>query len=229
MITVHPWMREAVTLLKEQFGPRLLFVGLQGSHRRGEAREDSDIDILTILDSLDVDDLAAYRDVLRRLPEGEKAGGFTCGRQELLAWPPFELFQFARDTDAYYGDLQALLPEVTRADTVTGARAAVSGLYHCAAYLYLSGDPALRAEDLKSLYKSFFFAMQVVAYLRHGFYAKSKKELLPLLAGDEAELLRCSMDAAYFEERVQNDPDALFSLLLRWAGAVLRELAGQSR
>ena len=218
-------MQEAVALLREQFGPRLLFVGLQGSHRRGEAREDSDIDIMTILDTLVVDDLAAYRGVLRQLPEGEKAGGFTCGRQELLAWPPFELFQFAQDTDAYYGDLQTLLPEVTRADTVTGARAAVSSLYHFAVYLYLSGDPTTRADDLKGLYKSFFFAMQVVEYLRHGVYVKSKRDLFPMLSGAEAELLHLSMDTAYCEERKQSKPDELFQLLIEWAGAMLRELA----
>lgn len=225
MITIHAWMQEAVTLLRERFGPRLLFVGLQGSHRRGDAREDSDIDILTILDTLDMDDLAAYREVLRSLPEGEKAGGFTCGQREMLAWPALELFQFARDTDAYYGDLQALLPEVTRSDTVTGARVAVSGLYHATAYLYLSGDPASRADDLKGLYKSFFFAMQVVAYLRHGVYAKSKQELLSKLSGDEAELLRCSMDADRYDWRKQSEPDSLFRLLLGWTGDALHELA----
>lgn len=225
MIDVQPWMQEAVTLLRNQFGSRLLFVGLQGSHRRGEAREDSDIDILVVLDSLDVDDLAAYRDVLNQLPEGEKAGGFTCGQQELLAWPPFELFQFAQDTDAYYGDLRALLPAVTRADTITGARTAVSGLYHFTAYLYLSGDPATRANDLKGLYKSFFFAMQIVAYLRSGVYAKSKKELLSMLSGDEAELLRLGMDADYYDKRKQSDPDSLFRLLIKWTGDMLRELA----
>lgn len=225
MIDVQTWMREAVTFLREEFGIRLLFVGLQGSHRRGEAREDSDIDILVVLDTLDVADLAAYRAVLRRLPEGEKAGGFTCGREELLAWPPAELFQFARDTDAWYGDLQALLPPVTRADTIAGARMAVSGLYHFTANLYLTGDAATRADDLKAVYKSFFFAVQLVEYLRHGVYAGSKKELLTLLSGDEAELLHLSMDSEKYEARKKNDPDALFQCMLTWTGKTMYELA----
>ena len=211
--------------LRQTFGSRLLFVGLQGSYRRGEAREDSDIDILTVLDRLDVADLAVYRRVLHTLPEGEKACGFTCGREELLAWPPFELFQFARDTDAWYGDLEPLLPPVAREDTVTGARAAVSGLHHYTAYLYVSGDESTRAGDLKGVYKSFFFAAQVVAYLRSGVYARSKKELLPMLSDAEAELLRLGMDPAYYEERKVQDPDALFQRMLVWTGNVMRELA----
>lgn len=218
-------MSEAVARLQECFGSRLLFVGLQGSYRRGEAREDSDIDILTIVDSLDVADLAAYRKALRSLPEGEKACGFTCGREELLAWPPFELFQFAQDTDAWLGDLAPLLPPVTRQDSITGARVAVSGLHHYTAYLYVSGDEAMRADDLKGVYKGFFFAMQIVQYLRNGVYARTKKELLSMLSGNEAELLRCSMERAYYEERKRQNPDALFQAMLAWTGNVMRELA----
>lgn len=225
MIDVQSWMQQAVASLLEQFGNRLLFVGLQGSHRRGEAKEESDIDILTILDSLDIDDLDAYREVLRRLPEGEKAGGFTCGRRELLSWPAFELFQFAQDTDSYYGDLSALVPPVKPEDTLTGARGAVSALYHFTVYLYISGDTKTRADELKSLYKSFFFAMQLVTYLRHGVYAKTKNELLPLLSGPELELLKLSMHAEHYETRKRDDPGFLFRLLLEWTSKTLQELA----
>ncbi len=67
--------------------------------------------------------------------------------------------------------------------------------------------------------------MPVGQYLRGGVYARSKKELRPLLAGDEAELLRLGMDPARFGDRLRNDPDALYRLLLDWSGKVLRELA----
>ncbi len=225
MIEPSSWMRQAVSLLRTQFGSRLLFVGLQGSYRRGEAHEDSDIDIVSILDTLDVHDLEVYRSVLRTLPEGEKACGFTCGREELLAWPAFELFQFAQDTEAWYGELTLLLPPVTHRDIVTGARAGVSGLYHAVAHLYVSGEAARRAEDLRPLYKGCFFALQAVQYLRHGSYAQSKKELLESLSGDEAELLRLGLDSSLFDARRRSDPDALFQLLLGWSGKALRELA----
>ena len=174
MIDPQSWMRQAVASLRGQFGSRLLFVGLQGSYRRGEAREDSDIDIVTILDARGLRDLAAYRALLRKLPEGEKACGFTCGARELLAWPPFELFQFARDTDAYYGDLGPLLPPVTGEDTVTGARAGVSGLHHAAAHPYAAGDAAPRADELRGLYKGCYFAMQAVAHLPARVYASAR-------------------------------------------------------
>ena len=224
MIDVQPWMEQAVAVLRQTFRQRILFIGLQGSYRRGEAREDSDIDILSILDMMDVADLALYRRGLRTLPEGEKACGFSCGREELAVWPAFELFQFAQDTDAYYGELGALLPPFTREDTVTGARIAVSGLHHSVAWMYVSGDTGTRAEVLKGAYKGFFFAMQVIEYLRSGVYAQAKRELLSRLSGVEAELLRLSMDPDAYRERQERDPDGLFQGVLTWTGRMMREL-----
>ena len=72
-------MPAAVAALKRTFGPRLCFVGLQGSYRRGEATEASDIDLCVILDRLDAADFPRLREVLDALPEGEKAAGFVAG------------------------------------------------------------------------------------------------------------------------------------------------------
>lgn len=225
MIEPQTWMPVAVRKLRERFGSRLLFVGLQGSYRRGEATEDSDIDILTILDTLDLDDLAAYREVLRTLPEGEKAAGFTCGQRQLRAWPAFELFQFSQDTDAWYGDLQPLLPVIRHEDTVIGALANVSALYHQTAHTFLAGEPAQRAADLKGLCKGLFFAMQVTEYIRHGSYARSRRELLDLLSGTEADLLRRSMDILAVGARTPSDQAQMFNALLQWCGNAMLELA----
>lgn len=145
MIEPEGWMRQAVEQLKAAFGGRLLFVGLQGSYRRGEATEASDIDILTVLDRVDTEDLALYRRVLRGLPEGEKACGFTCGRQELLNWPRHELFQFEQDTDAWHGELAPYLPPVSRGDIEAGLRVGAANLYHAAAHSYVSADAGDRA------------------------------------------------------------------------------------
>lgn len=59
------------SLLKRQFGSRLLYVGLQGSYLRGEATDSSDIDIMTMIDGLSVYDLNVYRKVNRSLEQFE--------------------------------------------------------------------------------------------------------------------------------------------------------------
>ena len=67
--------------------------------------------------------------------------------------------------------------------------------------------------------------MQLVTYLRHGVYAKTKNELLPLLSGPELEFLKLSMHAEHYETRKRDDPGFLFRLLLEWTSKTLQELA----
>jgi len=55
-------------LLKESFGERIYFVGLQGSYGRGEATEKSDIDVVVILDELTAEDIKTYSNMIDTLP-----------------------------------------------------------------------------------------------------------------------------------------------------------------
>ncbi len=50
--------------LQEAFGERLLFAGVQGSYLRGEARPDSDIDLLVVLDHVDLTDLDHFHEAM---------------------------------------------------------------------------------------------------------------------------------------------------------------------
>lgn len=192
MITPTTWMPAAVEALKQAFGPRLRFVGLQGSYRRGEATEDSDIDLCVILDRFTTEDVAALRAVLDSLPEGEKASGFVAGAAELAAWPRFELFAFAQDMGAWYGELAPLLPPLTQADIALGVRTAVAALCHEATQALLLA-PRLSPEAAKSarhsLRKSFLRALQGVIYLRDGIFPRDRAEALRRASEDEAAIL----------------------------------------
>ena len=52
MFDITAYMEEFTAAMRREFGERLVFVGLQGSFRRGEAKEGSDIDAVTVLDEL---------------------------------------------------------------------------------------------------------------------------------------------------------------------------------
>lgn len=206
---INRWMERAAAALHEEFGERLLVVGLQGSMRRGEAKPSSDIDILIVLDELTVADLSRCRSVLEALPEGHRAHGFTCGRAELAAWPRSEIFAFAQDVRNYYGDLDPLLPAVERRDIEDGARIAVAGLYHAVAHTLMSeSEPNEQREGLR---KMLFYAMLQTAYLRCGTFAATRAELLGLLDDAESSLLTSAEDS--------------FSVgVLEWAARQLRTL-----
>lgn len=81
---IDTWMNDLIGQLKTEFKERLVLVGLQGSRARGEQREDSDIDIVVVIEDLNADDLALYRSVIQKMPHAELACGFI-GSPDVLA------------------------------------------------------------------------------------------------------------------------------------------------
>ncbi|HJD24773.1 MAG TPA: nucleotidyltransferase domain-containing protein [Firmicutes bacterium] len=216
------WVRRLAEELREEFGERLLFVGLQGSRLRGEERPDSDIDVMTVLDTLSAADLERVRLRIRRMPEAEKACGFICGREELRGWPAHESFAVAKGTAPVYGTLKGLLPPCTRQDIAAGVLIGASGLYHAVGHLCLYGGPD-RAEMLYEQYKFAFFLLQSLYFLRTGTYIATRKELLPLLEGEERRILETGMAWERSAPERQREPSAYFDLLLQWSGRLLAE------
>ena len=52
MFDLDKYLADLIMNCRSAFGERLLYIGLQGSWLRGEAHENSDIDIMVILDRL---------------------------------------------------------------------------------------------------------------------------------------------------------------------------------
>ena len=214
------WAEEAFERLKAEFGSRLRFVGLQGSCARGEAHEDSDIDLVVLLDQVDADDLARYRAIVQSMPHAELACGFVGSEQALAAWPRHELFQFYHDTRALFGKLPDVGP-FTKGDALGAARIGASGIYHavCHACVF-DGDAANDA--LESLFKGAFFTLQALQFARTGVYPHTKAELACQLKGDEARILEIGRD--WQTHRPKNDGGErreLVDLLLRWTERVI--------
>ena len=168
------WAKMLAEKALARFGARVWFMGLQGSVRRGAATESSDIDFVLILDRLDTADLSAYRELVRSMPDSEKACGFVSGRKELLAWPRADLFQFYHDTEALYGSLSEvgalLCPRDARAALHMGA----ANVYHAACHSFLFEDVSA---NLPALYKAAFFVLQTQAFAASGVYCEDAAAL----------------------------------------------------
>ena len=67
MFRVEEYLSELIASMKNVFGDRLLYVGLQGSYLREEATEDSDLDIMVILKDLSVQDMKLYREIILQM------------------------------------------------------------------------------------------------------------------------------------------------------------------
>lgn len=134
---VQKYMEHLVQLLRQQFGEQLLYVGLQGSCRRGETTENSDIDAVVVLEELSIPHLQQYRDILCRLGQKEKSCGFICGRKELAGWNPLESCLMLHETLDLYGKLEELMPPYTQEDVRVYLKLNLGNLYHELCHRYL--------------------------------------------------------------------------------------------
>lgn len=215
------WAEEATGKLKTGFGERLRFVGIQGSRARGEAREDSDIDLVVLLDHVDADDLVRYRAIVQSMPRSELACGFVGSERVLTAWPRHELFQFYHDTHAIFGALPDVSP-FTEADALEAARIGASGIYHAICHVCVfDGDAA--DGILESLFKGAFFTLQALQFARTGAYPRTKAELAAQLEGDEARILEVGRDWQAHRPKDDAERRELVGLLLRWSEGVITE------
>ena len=191
MIDMTSWMQTCLQALKEKFGSRVWFVGLQGSYGRGEATETSDIDVVVILDLLDPSDLPVYHAMLDTLPNRELICGFLSGREELLNWEPADLFQFYYDTKPILGSLDDLLPLLTEEAVGRAIKMGACNIYHGCVHnmLYEKSE-----EILKGLYKAASFVVQAICFRQTGRYIRKQKDLLPMVGEAEREIVTTFME-----------------------------------
>lgn len=218
---VEAWLELLTKKMKSVFADRILFLGLQGSYRRGEATQNSDIDIVLILDVLNFSDLCKYKALLAEMPFSEKACGFICGKDELWNWPKYDLFQLVHDTCALIGEASNLFPQLTPTDAQEAVRVGTANLYHEVCHSYLYGKT--EAENLAGAYKTAFFVLRTVSFLRTGSMPPTKQALLSLLEEKEREILQICMNWEAFAQQRKEHPEFFFELLLDWCGKVLAE------
>lgn len=214
-------MNDLCEKLTDVFGNRLIFCGLQGSYLRGE---ESDIDVMVVLDRLVINDLTDYRAIVSRMPEGEKACGFICVTDELAAWPKYELFQLAKETKIWHGDFAQILSPVSRNDISDSIRIHAANLYHETCHRYLYDREQGCVENLRYVYKSAFFLLKLVHYLRAYEYIFTRQELLPKLAGTEQEIFQSSLHWNKETGLQQKNPDRYYQMMIAWSGDLLKEM-----
>ena len=174
MIDMTAWMKAFLKAVQALFGERVWFVGIQGSYSRGEATEESDIDVVVILDNLSVADLRQYRAMLDTLPHRELICGFLAGKDELLHWDAADLFQFCYDTTPIQGSLDELMSLPDNAAVWRAIKTGACNIYHGCVHnmLYEKSE-----EILRGLYKAASFVVQAICFAQTGNYIRNQKEL----------------------------------------------------
>ena len=210
MFNLEDWLEEIVGKIRGHFCKRVVFLGLQGSYKRGEATAASDVDVVVILDELRIEDLKAYREIVRSMPDYEKACGFISGRAELQHWSKSDLFQFYFETESLYGDLTELIAPPEKDDIRRTVKLSAEALYHAACHSFVFDENP--AETLSSLYKMTFFILQAEYYLKNNVYISTQKELLTCLTGADYEILQTCINRDLIENRI----DEMYERLINW-------------
>lgn len=182
MIDVSAFMNEFLQVLDETFGERVWFVGLQGSYGRGEADDESDIDLVVILDKISAVDIQVYNSMLDKLPHRELICGFLSGKDEILNWETSDLFQFYYDTKPVKGQLDELLPLIDSDAVGRAIKTGVCNIFHSCVHnmLYEKSE-----EILRDLYKSASFVVQAICFKQTGKYISKQRELMKFVSPDE--------------------------------------------
>lgn len=214
---MQQWMNRCVERLKNCFGVRLRFVGLQGSRARGEARPDSDIDVVVVLDELHLEDLETYRELLNGLPAPAQVCGFVSGWKELANWDAGELFHFYYDTLPFYGNLEPLRDRINARAVGESVRRDAGEIYHgCAHNMVHERDE----EQLRALYKMAVFVLRARYFCQTGRYLGQRRQLRAALVGEDLAILEAAC-ALHAGQSVEFTP--MSRALFAWAQRLLLE------
>lgn len=217
MIDLNGYLNNLIAECRKAFGRRLLYVGLQGSYMRGEANENSDIDVMIVLDGFSVGDMDVYRSILDRIGHREKSCGFICGKDDLLHWNPLEACQLRHTTKDLVGSLSDFLPEATREDEINYVKISLGNLYHELCHRYIHADREKNIRAFRCTCKNLFFLIQNLHYLESGRFVLHKADLKKQVGQeDHAMLTMAELEDGY-------DFDRAFSDVIGWCqGAFLR-------
>ena len=212
------WLAAYAEAVENVFADRIVLIGIQGSYARGEASPSSDRDVVMILDQLNMDDLARYRDAISALPEREKICGFVSGLEELKSWPPQELFQFYHDTRAVRGSLDFLLPLIGDGDVEQAVLMGASNIYHMCVHNYVHERSG---EILRGLLKAAVFVLQAKHFLKTHRYISKRAELLSELEGSDLRVLQAAAEVKARPADSEERFEALSGLLFAWSSGLI--------
>ncbi len=210
MFDLDNYLHDLILNCRSAFGDRLLYMGLQGSYLRGEAHENSDIDVMVILDRLSVPDMETYRGILKKTGFYERSCGFICGKEEIDRWNPLEVCQLHHATKDLLGVLTDHLPPATREDEINYVKLSLGNLYHELCHRYIHADRDRNELMFRGTCKSVFFLIQNLHFLESGRFILSKQELKGAVSKEDRKVLELA------ELPDNYDFDQAFSDLFAW-------------
>lgn len=216
---INSWCELFAGKVQKTFGEKLLFIGLQGSYKREEANDDSDIDMVVILKNLTITDLDKYKSIINSMPNKEKACGFIGGENEVRNWTKSELFHLLYDTKAVYKSLENIVPHITQEDIKYALKAEATSLYHALCHSYLYDED--RKSSLEILAKQIFFILQCKYFLKNNEYIPTKNELLKNLYEADKKILELCINRHNIHNFDGTQLKEAYNSLISWCSRLI--------
>ena len=192
MFDIDSYLKKLIGECRNAFDNRLLYIGLQGSYMRGEETDQSDIDVMVILEDFSVDDMDVYRGILERIGQYEKSCGFICGRNEMTQWNPLEICQLKNTTIDLYGTLSKYLPDAERQDEINYVKLNLGNLYHELCHRYIHAGHEENTANFRITCKGLFFLIQNLHYLESNEFITTKRILKKTVSEEDRRALALS-------------------------------------
>jgi len=224
---VDKWLGDFLKRLRRGFRDRLIFVGHHGSWARGEAKMESDIDAIVILDRIDSHDLDIFRDIISSMPDAKNlASTALLSVSELQVWPRFDLVGLFYGCKVLHGALNGIIEKTKTVDLIDSIKVIASAnLHHARHYLLHPHELGKVVHNLKYPFKNCFYALQSWILLKENKYVARKKNILKILKEtDDKEVVLVAKDWKELEEDRTKRPLYYIDLLERWSRNMLLRL-----
>ena len=210
MFDLDKYLADLIMNCRSAFGERLLYMGLQGSWLRGETHENSDIDVMVIIDRFSVRDMDTYRGILKKIGFYEKSCGFICRKEEMKRWTPLEVYQLCYTTKDLIGVLTDYLPIAMREDEINYVKLSLGNLYHELCHRYIHANRDKNTAKFRGTCKSVFYLIQNLHFLESGHFILSRKDLKEAATEEDRIVLEMAELPDVY------DFDQAFSFLFAW-------------
>lgn len=220
MLDIKEWIENFKTEILNNFENRIEFVGIQGSYARGEANENSDIDVVVIFDELTIDDLKRYDKIISSMSHRDKICGFVSGKDEIINWEKSDLFQFYNDTIAVYKELDFLAPLIKKENVKQAVLIGTCNIYHACCHNIIHEKDI---EILNALFKQATFVLQAKYFFETDNYIAKKSELIDKLSDTDKQILRLSLDIKSKGNLSNDDFESYSNELFVWSGKLMKE------
>jgi len=220
------WLELLVNKLKRTFDKRLLLVAHVGSWAREDAEKTSDIDVNVILNVVQEDDILAFRRIVSEMPDSELACGFLGGKNEMIAWPKYDLVAFYYGSKVLYGEIENVIPAVTEKDIYDNTMVMLSNINHALRHsIIYDKDLDKSCIEAKGLYKTAFYVLQGWYLLSYKEYVgKRKQMLLKDITGEDTLILNRYIYWDGFDDIRKKDPLETLFLLERWSSEMFERM-----